>query len=194
VATDAKAAKPGTRLGHTWALGTIALLLFALQAVTGVGLAFHYRPAVESAYFDAVDLGEVAAFGFGRELHRWGSHALVIAAFLHLLRVFMTGSYRPPRRLNWILGIGLLFLTLLSAATGYLLPWDQNGYWAGAMIADGLAPPPSEATLTRFYALHAVVLPVIMVLLIAAHLWRARRDDRLAAATDDAREESPELE
>jgi len=177
-------ARPGrARLGHTWALGSVAVFVFLLQVVTGFGLVFHYRPTVESAYLDLVDLREVASLGFLRELHRWGSHALVIAVALHLFRVFMAGSYRPPRRLNWTLGIVLALLILLFAYTGYLLPWDQFAYWAVATASEGVVAPPSGATLSRFYALHCAVLPLLTALGIAEHLRRARRDDDSAFLT-----------
>jgi quinol-cytochrome oxidoreductase complex cytochrome b subunit len=79
---------------------------------------------------DMIDLREVAAFGIMRELHRWGAHAMVIAVWLHMFRVFMTGSYKPPREFNWNVGVILLVLTLLLSFTGYLLPWDQLAIWA----------------------------------------------------------------
>ncbi|MCP4661186.1 MAG: cytochrome bc complex cytochrome b subunit [bacterium] len=176
--------RPGrARLGRTWALGSVAVLLFGLQVITGFGLTFHYQPTAESAYLDLVDLREVSSLGFLRELHRWGSHALVIAVGLHLFRVFMAGSYRPPRRLNWTLGVVLLLLSFLLAYTGYLLPWDQFAYWAVATASDGLAAPPSGPTLSRFYALHCVVLPLLTALLVVEHLRRARRDDDSAFLT-----------
>src|SRR5437899_2960505 len=77
-----------------------------------------------------MDLREQAPFGIMREMHRWGAHAMVIAVWLHMFRVFMTGSYKPPREFNWNVGVILLVLTLLLSFTGYLLPWDQLAIWA----------------------------------------------------------------
>lgn len=173
--------RPGcSRLGRTWALGSTAVLLFAVQVLTGFGLTFSYQPTTESAYLDLIDLQEVSSFGFLRDLHRWGSHALLIAVGLHLLRVFLAGAYRSPRRLNWTLGVVLALLSFLLAYTGTLLPWDQNAYWAVAMASDGLAAPPSGPTLIHFYVLHCVVLPLLTALLVVEHLRRARRDDDAA--------------
>ncbi len=186
VDSDARpgAARPGrSRLGRTWALGSSAVLLFALQVITGFGLTFSYQPTPEAAYLHLVDLQEVSSTGFLRELHRWGSHALIIAVGLHLFRVFMAGSYRPPRRLNWTIGVVLLLLSFLLAYTGTLLPWDQHAYWAVATASEGLAAPPAGPTLSRFYALHCVVLPLVTALGLVEHLRRARRDDDSAFLT-----------
>ena len=91
---------------------------------------FYYRPTVEYAFVDILDLREQVPFGIMREVHRWGAHAMVITVWLHMFRVFMTGSYKPPREFNWVVGVILLVLTLLLSFTGYLLPWDQLAIWA----------------------------------------------------------------
>jgi quinol-cytochrome oxidoreductase complex cytochrome b subunit len=91
---------------------------------------FYYRPTVEYAYNDIIALREHVPFGIMRELHRWGAHAMVITVWLHMFRVFMTGSYKPPREFNWVIGVMLLVLTMLLSFTGYLLPWDQLAIWA----------------------------------------------------------------
>ena len=97
---------------------------------TGLLLMFYYRPTVEYAYVDILDLREQVPLGIMREMHRWGAHAMVITVWLHMFRVFMTGSYKPPREFNWVIGVILLVLTLLLSFTGYLLPWDQLAIWA----------------------------------------------------------------
>lgn len=125
-----KVKKSGLRMSYTWCMGGTAFFLFLVETITGLLLMFYYRPTVEYAYFDMVDLREAAAFGIMRELHRWGAHAMVIAVWLHMFRVFMTGSYKPPREFNWNVGVILLVLTLLLSFTGYLLPWDQLAIWA----------------------------------------------------------------
>ncbi len=125
-----KVKKSGLRMSYTWCMGGTAFFLFLVETITGLLLMFYYRPTVEYAYFDMIDLREVAAFGIMRELHRWGAHAMVIAVWLHMFRVFMTGSYKPPREFNWNVGVILLVLTLLLSFTGYLLPWDQLAIWA----------------------------------------------------------------
>jgi quinol-cytochrome oxidoreductase complex cytochrome b subunit len=93
-------------------------------------LMFYYRPTLEYAYKDILDLRHVTTLGILRELHRWGAHAMVITIWLHMYRVFLTGSYKPPREFNWGVGVILLVLTLLLSFTGYLLPWDQLAIWA----------------------------------------------------------------
>ena len=125
-----KVKKSGIRMSYTWCMGGTAFFLFLVETITGLLLMFYYRPSVEYAFVDIVDLREAAAFGIMRELHRWGAHAMVIAVWLHMFRVFMTGSYKPPREFNWVVGVILLVLTLLLSFTGYLLPWDQLSIWA----------------------------------------------------------------
>lgn len=118
------------RLGFTWCMGGITTFLFVVETITGVLLMFYYRPTVQWAYHDMLDLRDVVSLGVLRELHRWGAHAMVITVMLHMLRVFLTGSYKPPREFNWVIGVALLLMTLLLSFTGYLLPWDQLSVWA----------------------------------------------------------------
>ncbi len=125
-----KARKSGVKLEFTWCMGGISFFLFLVETVTGVFLMFYYRPTIEFAYADIIDLREQVPLGMTRELHRWGAHAMVISVWLHMFRVFMTGSYKPPREFNWNIGVILLVLTLLLSFTGYLLPWDQLAMWA----------------------------------------------------------------
>ena len=122
--------KSGIRLKYTWCMGGVTFFLFIVETITGLLLMFYYRPTLEYAYTDIWDLREQVPLGVMRELHRWGAHAMVIAVWLHMFRVFMTGSYKPPREFNWNVGVILLVLTLLLSFTGYLLPWDQLAIWA----------------------------------------------------------------
>jgi len=122
--------KHAIRPGFTWFMGAITFYLFLFETITGVLLMFYYRPTLEWAYNDMLNLRDVVSLGILRELHRWGAHAMVIAVWLHMYRVFLTGSYKPPREFNWVVGVGLLVLTLLLSFTGYLLPWDQLSMWA----------------------------------------------------------------
>ena len=108
-------------------MGGVTFFLFLVETVTGVLLMFYYRPTLEWAYQDMQALRAVTSLGILRELHRWGAHAMVITVWLHMYRVFLTGSYKPPREFNWVVGVILLLLTLLLSFTGYLLPWDQLG-------------------------------------------------------------------
>jgi cytochrome b6 len=122
--------KSGIELSYTWCMGGITFFLFLVETVTGVLLMFYYRPTLEHAYNDILALRDVTTLGILRELHRWGAHAMVISIWLHMYRVFLTGSYKPPREFNWGVGVILLVLTLLLSFTGYLLPWDQLAIWA----------------------------------------------------------------
>lgn len=126
----AKVKKHGLRLSYTWCMGGTAFFLFLVEAITGILLMFYYRPTAEYAYNDMIALMEHVPLGIMRELHRWGAHLMVIVVMLHMYRVFMTGSYKPPREFNWGVGVILLVLTLLLSFTGYLLPWDQLAMWA----------------------------------------------------------------
>ena len=122
--------KSGVRLRYTWCMGGLSFFLFLSLTFTGVLLMFYYRPTLEYAYTDIVGLREHVPLGIMREMHRWGAHAMVITVWLHMFRVFMTGSYKPPREFNWNVGVIMLVLTLLLSFTGYLLPWDQLAIWA----------------------------------------------------------------
>ena len=122
--------REGIALSYTWCMGGITAFLFLVETVTGVFLMFYYRPTLEWVYHDMLALRDVTTLGVMREIHRWGAHAMVITVWLHMLRVFLTGSYKPPREFNWVIGVVLLVLTLLLSFTGYLLPWDQLAIWA----------------------------------------------------------------
>ena len=122
--------KSGIRVRYTWCMGGLTFFIFLVETVTGILLMFYYRPTLEFAYTDLIDLGEQVTLGIMREIHRWGAHAMVLSVWLHMLRVFMTGAYKPPREFNWAVGVILLLLTLFLSFTGYLLPWDQLAIWA----------------------------------------------------------------
>ncbi|OFY71702.1 MAG: hypothetical protein A3G23_03910 [Bacteroidetes bacterium RIFCSPLOWO2_12_FULL_37_12] len=118
-------------VGYTWGMGGITLYLFIVLTMTGILLMFYYRPTSQYAYLDMKMLMHDVPFGaFIRNMHRWGAHLMVITVMLHMYRVFMTGSYKPPRQFNWVIGVFLLVFTLLLSFTGYLLPWDQLSIWA----------------------------------------------------------------
>jgi quinol-cytochrome oxidoreductase complex cytochrome b subunit len=187
---------------YTFGLGLIAFFLFLILAVTGVLLMFYYVPSTTQAYDRMLDLRGTVAFGiFLRNMHRWAAHGMVAVVFLHMCRVFLTGSYKPPREFNWVLGIVLLLLTFFSSFTGYLLPWDQLAFWAitvGTSIA-GYAPlvgkemrflllgdsNVGQEALLRFYVLHVAVLPAALSLLVAIHFWRIRKDGGLSRPPEE---------
>ena len=118
------------RPSFTWCMGGITFFLFLVEVITGVLLMFYYRPTIQWAYNDMLALRDVVSIGMLREMHRWAAHAMVITVMLHMLRVFLTGSYKSPREFNWVVGVLLLVMTLLLSFTGYLLPWDQLAMWA----------------------------------------------------------------
>jgi quinol-cytochrome oxidoreductase complex cytochrome b subunit len=122
--------KHGLRLSYTWCMGGITFFLFCVETITGVLLMFYYRPTLQWAYHDILALRDSTSLGVLRELHRWAGHGMVIAVMLHMYRVFLTGSYKPPREFNWVVGVVLLVCTFLLSFTGYLLPADQLAMWA----------------------------------------------------------------
>ncbi len=121
----------GLKVSYTWCMGGITFFLFIIVSLTGIFLMFYYRPVVEHAYMDMKTLRFDVPFGILlRNIHRWGAHLMVLTVMLHMIRVFLTGSYKAPREFNWVVGVVLLICTLLMSFTGYLLPWDQLAYWA----------------------------------------------------------------
>src|SRR2546426_10905485 len=154
-----KVRKSGIKLQYTWCMGGVTFFLFLLETFTGLLLMFYYRPTVEYAYVDIIDLAEQVPLGVMRELHRWGAHAMVISVMLHMFRVFMTGSYKPPREFNWGIGVVLLVLTFLLSFTGYLLPWDQLAMWAitvGSNMARATPMLGYEGPVSRFIQIGGV--------------------------------------
>ncbi len=127
----AKVRRHGIKISYTWCAGGLTFLFFLILTVTGIILMFYYRPVGEYAYVDMKYLQFDVPFGMlMRNMHRWGAHLMVIMVMFHMFRVFLTGSYKPPREFNWIIGVMLLVLTFLLSFTGYLLPWDQLAIWA----------------------------------------------------------------
>ena len=193
----AKVKREHMKFTHTFYLGFITFFLFIILVTTGIALMCYYRPYPPAAYQDMKDLQFVVFMGpFLRAMHRWSAHGMVVCVFLHMCRVFYTGSYKKPRQFNWVVGVLLLLLTLGLSFTGYLLPWDQLAYWAitvgtnigsyaplvGGQLRELLLGGHSvgEAALLRFYVLHVAVLPVAVLLLTAVHLWRVRKDGGLS--------------
>jgi menaquinol-cytochrome c reductase cytochrome b subunit len=176
--------------GTNWfyTLGSAVLFAFVIQAVTGVFLAMFYVPSATEAYDSITHITEDVFLGqFVRGLHIWGATLMVILIFLHMGRTFFFGAYKYPRELNWVIGVALLILTLVMGLTGYLLPFDQRSYWAtvvamnitasgpvlGPYLADFLRAGADfgATTLPRFYAIHMLLVPGLMVALIGAHLY-----------------------
>ena len=170
-----------------FALGGTPAYLFIVQIVTGILLAFYYQPAPASAYESVEYITNQAAFGwYLRSLHKWAATLMIAAVILHQMRVYFTGAYRRPRELNWVIGMALLCCTLLTGFTGYSLVFEQLSYWGATVAANISDAVPvvgsyakqlllggesyNDRTLSRFYILHAAVLPTTISLLVAVHI------------------------
>jgi quinol-cytochrome oxidoreductase complex cytochrome b subunit len=198
----------------TFWLGTVSWVLFVFLLVSGLPLMVFYIPSVEDAYRSVKDIEHVVSFGWWlRAAHRLSAHLMVAAVTLHLVRVFLTGAYKNSRQegqrreWNWVLGVAMLFATLLLSFTGYLLPWDQLAFWAVTVGTNIVSSAPvagavlrqtliggreiGEATLVRFYLLHILALPLAVAVLFGYHMWRVRKDGGLARG--DAADESADL-
>ena len=185
--------KHAVRYTYTFCLGGISFFLFLALTITGVYLMFFYVPSVQRAYQDIQTISNSVAFGdLIRNMHRWAAHLMVLTVFLHMIRVFYHGAYKPPREFNWAIGVLLLFSTLWLSFTGYLLPWDQIAFWAitvGTQMAT-YAPllntessfillggiEVGQETLIRFYVMHVIAFPLIVAILMVVHFWRIRKD------------------
>src|SRR5918997_1396728 len=186
--------------GTNWfyMLGSATMFAFLSQAVTGVFLAMYYRPDVAGGAYESVRhlTNEVFLGEFVRGMHKWGSTVMVILIFLHMGRTFFFGAYKYPRELNWVIGVVLLVLTLVMSFTGYLLPFDQRSYWAtivgvningtgpllGPFLSDFLRAGPDfgATTLSRFYAIHMLLVPGALAALIGAHPYAVAKDSAMA--------------
>ncbi|MEW6405230.1 MAG: cytochrome b N-terminal domain-containing protein, partial [Chloroflexota bacterium] len=181
---------------YTWGLGGLAGLLMTILGLTGMVLLNNYTPAAPQAYLDILELKTNVWFGdLIRNIHHWSANLLIIVATLHLIRVFVTGAYRPPRELNWLIGVAMLLLTLGANFTGYLLPWDQLAYWAITvgtsiisyvpLIGNWLSrlilggPEVGANTLLNFYSMHISFIPLAIFGLMSYHFWRVRKDGGL---------------
>ncbi|HET7678115.1 MAG TPA: cytochrome b N-terminal domain-containing protein [Candidatus Limnocylindrales bacterium] len=181
------------KFAYTFCLGGLSFFLFLVLTVTGVYLMFFYVPSTTMAYTNILQIQSEVVFGLlTRNIHRWGAHLMVFFVFLHMMRVFYHGAYKPPREFNWVIGVLLLFLTLFLSFTGYLLPWDQIAYWAVTIGFNmgGYAPVLSkpaqflifgsveidQRVLLHFYVFHVIAMPLIVAVLLAVHFWRIRKD------------------
>ena len=185
------------KITHTYCLGGLSFFLFLGLTITGVLLMFYYVPSIERAYEDIQRLETDVRFGIlMRNMHRWMAHGMVITVLMHMMRVFYTGAYKPPREFNWVVGVVLLVLTLLLSFTGYLLPWDELAFWAITVGTNMVGSAPilggpnrfvliggfevGANALIRFYTLHVIALPLLAAIFMTVHFWRIRRDGGLA--------------
>jgi len=203
----ARVNRDAVRYGYTWGMGGITFYLFIVLTFTGVLLMFYYHPSKLVAFRDILYLEHDVPYGkLLRNMHRWGAHLMVITVWLHMFRVFLSGSYKKPREFNWVVGVLLLVLTQLLSFTGYLLPDDQLGFWAvtvGTNMAratpmlghEGPLGPQLGMTpyndvrfallggsivdsnaLLRAYIWHCIGIPIVATTFMIVHFWRVRKD------------------
>ncbi len=174
---------------HT--LGSMSLFLFISQVLTGILLLVYYRPTVDEAFESVQFIMTQANKGWlYRQIHAWGANLMMVVVFLHMLRTYVTGSFKKPRELTWVVGVALFILTMVFGFTGYLLPWNQLAYWAttvGTEVA-GAVPGVGEfiktllrggtavggETISRFFVIHVIILPWVTVFIILVHLFMVR--------------------
>jgi cytochrome b len=186
--------KPVPKYALRWfyCLGGITAFLFVVQGITGILLAFYYKPTAAAAYASIQYIETQVYFGSAiRAIHHWCANGMIVICIAHMARVFIMGAYKRPRELNWVSGVLLLILTLVFGFTGYLLPWDQRAFWAttvGSEIAGAIPAIGNLAlvllrvgwnvtgeTLSRFYGLHVIVVPLATVTFMFAHFLMIRR-------------------
>ena len=183
--------KKNLRFTYTLCLGGLSFTAFIMLVISGVLLAVYYIPEPLQAYNSIIFIEENVTGGkYIRNLHRFSSNAFLILMFLHVLRVILTGALLS-RKYNWIIGLFLLFLSIFTGYTGYLLPMDQLAYWAtqtgaelikilpfGDYIYNIMVPDTigGKLCLIRFYTLHIIILPVLISTLSFIHFFRVRRD------------------
>jgi quinol-cytochrome oxidoreductase complex cytochrome b subunit len=170
----------------------MAVVLVCMLFATGLMLKFVYQPVPDRAYESIVHLQNNVLFGqLIRNVHHWGGNILLIIVFLHLLRVFFTSAFHPPRQFNWIIGVVMFLAVLTSDITGYLLPWDQLAFWAITICTGMLEYIPvigewlqklirggneiGPATLSIFFAIHTAIIPACLLILMPWHFWRVRK-------------------
>ncbi len=180
-----------TRFTHTFRLGLLSTYIFFVEVITGLILMVWYAPSPERAYPDMIRLLSNVPFGqFMRDMHRLGAEVMVVVVTAHMVRTYLTGSYKAPRQFTWFTGVILLVVTLFLSFSGYLLPWDQLAFWAvtiGTSMAEAVPPAIVGETvnllargapdigangLLRFYLLHVIFLPLVLFLFFFVHYYK----------------------
>ncbi len=203
--------RDAVRYNFTWGMGGITFYLFIVLTLTGVLLMFYYHPSKVQAFRDILYIMNDVPFGnILRNMHRWAAHAMVMTTWFHMLRVFMTGSYKPPREFNWAIGVQLLLFTMLLSFTGYLLPDDQLGFWAVTVGTNMARATPilghegplaaefginafndvrfallggsivDANALLRAYIWHCIAIHIMDSVLMIVHFWRVRKDGAIS--------------
>ncbi|MEK7467224.1 MAG: cytochrome b N-terminal domain-containing protein [Planctomycetota bacterium] len=205
VVADATRPQP-PNVGWGATLGVMALTVLGMECVSGIVLAFHYRATPEAAHASVAQIRDSVPLGWlWLSVHAWGTHALVGLALLHAAKVFISGGHKRPRELTWVAGALALFVVLGFSVTGHLLPWTNEACWGTAVRLGHTEEAPlvgglvarllrggdeiGASTLTRFYALHVVVLPALLALLLWMHLRLVRRLGLAPAVRTDEEQE-----
>jgi len=175
-----------------YCFGGLTFFITIIQVLSGMFLTMYYVPDILNAYASVDYLQHKGAFGYiVRGMHHWGASLVIVMMFLHMLRVFFTGSYKHPREMNWVVGV-LIFLVMLALGlTGYLLPWDNKAYFATKVTMEIVASVPfageylrellqggeivGAQTLTRFFAIHVFFLPGVLLALLGVHFYLIRK-------------------
>lgn len=181
-------AEVAQRKGWWYVFGSVTMTFFMLQVVTGVCLALVYEPTAEAAYESLQTLNYVAPFGWlMRAIHYWSATGMIVMLIVHMTQVFLMGAFKYPRELTWLFGVGLLLLTLGLAFSGQVLRFDADSYWGVSVAAATAGRIPwagpsmvhfilggeiiGTSTLGRFFALHVLILPALMVVLLVGHIY-----------------------
>lgn len=179
-------------INYFYCFGGIAFTAFLICSISGFFLSFYYIPSENEAYLSIQRIHEEVYLGkLMRGIHKWSANVLIITLIIHSIRVFVTKSYRPPRELNWIVGVILFIIVMVEGFTGYLLPWDQKAYWATVVGTNIVGSIPfigetlllivrggyevTGVTLNRFYSLHILWFPLIIMLLLWAHFHMIKK-------------------
>lgn len=191
-----------------YTLGSLALFLFLLQAVTGLLMMVYYIPTVRDAYNSVLFIHDVVPFGWlVRQIHVWGANLMVLTVLVHMVKTFIYGAYKRPREITWLFGTILLGIVFGFGFTGYLLPWDQLAYWATTVGTEAPGSLPvmgplvralmrgqtevGEATLGRFYVVHVAILPILFVAAVSVHLILIRIQGTAPLSRADEPEPTP---
>ncbi|HEU4855223.1 MAG TPA: cytochrome bc complex cytochrome b subunit [Nitrosospira sp.] len=167
--------------------GSLAMLVLVNQLLTGIFLTMNYKPDASMAFASVEYIMRDVNFGWLiRYMHSTGASMFFVVVYLHMFRGMMYGSYRKPRELLWLIGMGIFFVLMMLAFTGYILPWGQMSYWGAQVIISMIGAIPvvgetlsnwllgdfmlSDAALNRFFAYHVVTLPVLLVVLVVVHI------------------------
>lgn len=201
--------KASTIFTHTWRLGFFTAFFFAIEVITGIILMIYYTPSPAEAYNSILNLTSNVPYGkLLRDLHRLGAEGMVIFTVLHMLRTYLTGSYKKERSFTWLTGVVLLGIVLALSFSGYLLPWDQLAYWAvtiGTSMAEAApifgeqvnlllrgAPDIGAGGLLRFYLAHIALFPFLAVLVISIHYYKVSREHSISLPAKYEEDDLPE--